>query len=358
MNLLDVDYEDDESKKKLKSCLLWYVQSLEKGKLKELDAEQVIVERLEKLEHIRRSWPNLVPPQLKERLVKEFKDVMSSTALTSFTCACCAQAQPIKDKHQKSHEEIGLDLLKGPVRHWASEEMALLPTPFSDGSLANKLVDENGIHTSNDGMLMLDLCTSYLQSLRRKVLPKHALANCLYVGPVPKELSDLTMVEESLIAHARAKSWIVKLQETENGQSLPMSQRALKGHTIIYLQEPGKLATLLPLPIEDALTFICVVFVGSTQVTPEWVKAKAKRLVVQREKVYMALKWLKANNPLYQNIEIVLENLNVLPVDNVLESDVLSCAYTCERADGGGNTTRENKRKAICPGRTWSGADE
>ena len=318
MNLLDVDYGDDESKKKLKSRLLRYVQSLEKGKLKESDAERVIVERLEKLEHIRRSWPNLVPPQLKERLVKEFKESTSSTALTSFTCACCARTQPIKEKHQRSHEEIGLDLLEGPASHWASEEMAPPPTPFSDGPLENKLVDENGVRTSNDGTVTLDLCTSCLRSLRRRVLPKHALANRLYVGPVPKELSDLTMVEESLIARARAKSWIVKLQETENGQSLPTSQRALKGHTIIYPQEPERLATLLPPPIEDALTFICVVFVGSTRVTPEWLKAKAKPLVVRREKVYMALKWLKANNPLYQNVEIALDNLNALPVDDIL----------------------------------------
>lgn len=85
----------------------------------------------------------------------------------------------------------------------------------------------------------------------------------MYLGPIPDELRDLTMVEECMIARARAKSWIVKLQEGESDLASPTSQRGLKGHTIIYPQQPDKLATVLPPTVDEALTFICVVFVGS-----------------------------------------------------------------------------------------------
>ena len=49
-----------------------------------------------------------------------------------------------------------------------------------------------------------------------------------------------------------------------------------------------------------------------------WLHAKAKPLVVHREKVYKALIWLKANNPLYEDIEINRENLHALPEEDVL----------------------------------------
>ena len=274
--------------------------------------------RLEKLEEMQKNWPKLVPPQLKERLVREFRSATSSKALTSFTCACCVRDQPIKERHQKFHSDVKLGILEGPTNHWMHKEMRPPPTPFSEGPLMNKLVDKNGVHIGNDETVTLDLCASCLRGLQRRVLPKHALANQLYVGPIPKELSELTMVEESLIVHARAKSWIVKLHETESGKTLPTAQRTLKGHTIIYPQEPEKLSTVLPPPVEDAVTFICVVFVGSTRVTSEWLRTEAKLLVVRHEKVYAALKWLKANNPLYRDVEIALKNLETYPVNNVL----------------------------------------
>jgi len=88
------------------------------------------------------------------------------------------------------------------------------------------------------------------------------------------------MVEEAMIARARAKSWIVRLQETEANTPSPTAQRALKGHTIIYPQDPDKLTAVLPPPIGETLTFICVIFVGSSKLTNEWLRDKAKPLVL------------------------------------------------------------------------------
>lgn len=270
--------KEGDSKKMMKYRLGLYVQSLEKGKLKEAEAERESMARAQRLEDIRKSWPTLVPPKMKEKLVRDFRKVTSSSTLASFTCACCACELMAKERHRRTHTEVKTDILTSPVAHWNDADVRMPPTPFCTGPLAGKLLDVNGVEAVNDENIYLDLCTSCLRSLQRNVMPKHALANRLYLGAVPEELKDLTMVEESLIARARAKSWIVKLQETEGGTALPTAQRGLKGHSIVYPQEPGKLAKVLPPPIDETLTFICVIFVGTSQLTKEWLRTKAKPL--------------------------------------------------------------------------------
>jgi hypothetical protein len=333
LDLHGISYDEDDSKKKLKQRLTWYVRSLEKGKFKETEAKREEDEHLQKLQEIRKNWPKLVPPQLKETLIKNFQNATSSVALASFTCACCARELPVRDRQRKSHTEVDINILSGPTHHLADKEMAAPPTPFSTGPLANILLDRNGVECVNEDKFYLNLCTICLRSLQRKCLPKHALANRLHLGPIPHELSELTMVEECLIARARAKSWIVKLQETEGGTSSPVTQRGLKGHTIIYPQQPGELATVLPPPMNEMLTFICIVFVGSSTLTKDWLRTKAKPLVVRREKVYNALLWLKEHNPLYKDVNLSIDNLQSLPEEDVLPYHVENLA-----ADGAQET--------------------
>jgi hypothetical protein len=61
-----------------------------------------------------------------------------------------------------------------------------------------------------------------------------------------------------------------------------------------------------------------VIFVGSSRLTNEWLREKAKPLVVRREHVRKALVWLKENNPLYKDLEISEQNLEALPLHDVL----------------------------------------
>lgn len=231
---------------------------------------------------------------------------------------CCARELLLKERQCKGHAEINMNILHAPSVHQTECNVSAPPTLFSAGLLENVLLSPDGMKSNHDGAYRLELCMLCLHSLQRNTIPKHALANRLYVGPVPDELSDLTMVEECMIAHARAKSWIVKLQETETDSTSPTAQCGLKGHTIIYPQQPDKLTTVLPPAVDESLTFICIIFVGNSMLTKEWLRAKAKLLVVHREKVYEALIWLKANNPLYEDIDINRENLHALPEEDIL----------------------------------------
>jgi len=76
-------------------------------------------------------------------------------------------------------------------------------------------------------------------------------------------------------------------------------QRGMKGHIIIYPQRPLQIARLLPPNMSDILTPICVLFVGSSPPSQDWLRDKAKSLTVRREKVQGALMWLQIEMDLF-----------------------------------------------------------
>ncbi|KAI1784412.1 hypothetical protein LXA43DRAFT_901726 [Ganoderma leucocontextum] len=102
------------------------------------------------------------------------------------------------------------------------------------------------------------------------------------------------------------------------GSRRPNAQRGFKGHIVIYPQRPGEVAQALPPGIADLLTPVCVIFVGSQAPTIDWLRKKAKPLIVCREKIRAALHWLKDHNVLYKDIRIDHNHLNTLPEDNIL----------------------------------------
>ena len=119
------------------------------------------------------------------------------------------------------------------------------------------------------------------------------------------------------------------MKEENSGLLVSNSQRGVKGHIIVYPQRPSTIATILPPPLEEVSTPICVIFVGSSPPTDEWLQKKAKPLAVRREKVQSALLWLKRHNPHYKDVLINESVLNSLPpeytlpvhVEHVLSSD-------------------------------------
>lgn len=119
-----------------------------------------------------------------------------------------------------------------------------------------------------------------------------------------------------MIALCRAKCCIVHLKANRMDHANPMAQCGLKGNLIVYPQCPSKIAKKLPPSIEEITLPICVLFVGSSPPTDEWICEKAKPLAVQVNKVQQALCWLKCHNHLYKDIKIdeaVLRELDANP---------------------------------------------
>ncbi|KAJ7018893.1 hypothetical protein C8F04DRAFT_877553, partial [Mycena alexandri] len=121
-----------------------------------------------------------------------------------------------------------------------------------------------------------------------------------------------------MIALCRAKCWIIQLREDASDASIPFAQRGVRGHIIVYPQRPSAIAQSLPPSLTDVTTPICVVFVGSRPPTAEWLKEKAKPLIVRKERVLNALNWLKTHNHLYRDVLINSTELDALPQEAVL----------------------------------------
>ncbi|KAF8157746.1 hypothetical protein K438DRAFT_1620612, partial [Mycena galopus ATCC 62051] len=119
--------------------------------------------------------------------------------------------------------------------------------PFDEGPLRDILIDRDGVSFPSDGGdPVLSLCSECQSSLRKGKLPPLSLANKTFLGPVPEELKDLTVIEEAMIARSRSKCWIIQLKEENQDLVLPNTQHGIKGHIIVYPQQPSALATILP----------------------------------------------------------------------------------------------------------------
>ncbi|KAF8240330.1 hypothetical protein L208DRAFT_1233559 [Tricholoma matsutake] len=141
-----------------------------------------------------------------------------------------------------------------------------------------------------------------------------------------------------MIALCCAKCWIVQLSEQDHNLSFPQNQRGIYGNIIIYPQSAQKIATMLPPSIEEITLPICIIFVGSSPPSAQWLHEKTKPLTVCGNKVQQALLWLKVHNPLYSHIDINYDVLDKLPENDILpfhinhvlpnnDSDVLTSRY-------------------------------
>ena len=95
---------------------------------------------------------------------------------------------------------------------------------FEDETLRDILLDPKGVHHSESNEVYLKLCSPCLSSLRSGKVPPLSLANHNFLGAVPDELKDLTVVEEAMIAHCRVKCWIIQLKEDNQDLTLPHAQ--------------------------------------------------------------------------------------------------------------------------------------
>lgn len=265
-------------------------------------------------------WPRVVEDQLKSRLVQLFKLATGTAALKESVCATCGEELRIKDELSRVPiTSFDHNLLKS---HDASDSFRkaiarsrFLTSPTKPGQwsacVGSMILDSRGLCMGREGAEMT-VCNECESHLRKGCQPRFAFANRNVIGDTPLPLQDLTPVEESMIARCRAKCMIVQLRETD--YILPNTQRGIKGHVIVFPQNPDSLATILPPSSSEVEQYLCVVFIGSRRPDDVWVNEKAKPLAVRREKVRQALMWLKENNTLYKEVIIDQDRIGALPV--------------------------------------------
>jgi hypothetical protein len=177
---------------------------------------------------------------------------------------------------------------------------------------------ERGLHNNLDktkrSLIHCDICVECWPSLLKEKIPKFSTANKVWLGDIPKQLQELTIPEQRLIAIYRHNSCIIKLQSSYHSAST--AQSSIKGNCISFPQDVVNIAASLPLELEDLCDSLKIIFVGSR--APERYQLK-HIFTVRRKKVSDALQWLQQNNPLYENVIINKSTVDKLPDDDVPE---------------------------------------
>jgi hypothetical protein len=315
-----IDHDADDSLKSLQKKLNVHIDFLKNIRPNEDRREQT-----------RTEWPQKTPQSLKDKIASLFHEDTCSEALKSFTCASCSEACLTSWRVSVDSRDISLTPLHRPDHQPSLKNpQTCVDDQWLDLSCSAPLLHDNvldpaalldprSIHRKEDNSgTLLSFCSDCHACILKSKTPPLALANHMFLGDIPAELHDLTIIEEAMIARCHAKSWVVQLQAKSDTTCLPNSQRGLKGHTIVYPQQPQGLAHILPPSVPDICTPICIIFVGSHKPSHEWLKTKAKPLIVCHERVRRALEWLQSHNPLYADIEIDYPTLQTFPEDDVL----------------------------------------
>ena len=149
-----------------------------------------------------------------------------------------------------------------------------------------------------------NVCNLCHTSLRNGKVPRFALANGLWLGPVPEILSSLHYFEKMLVARIRHSYCSVKIAS---------GMRKMRAHAISYQQPIPKVYNMLPPPKADIEEVIAIMFTGPSKPTPaDFLRTP---FLVRCNKVKLALEWLILNHSDYEDVIISQENLNEYPED-------------------------------------------
>ncbi|KAL1668374.1 hypothetical protein GGF50DRAFT_35151, partial [Schizophyllum commune] len=153
--------------------------------------------------------------------------------------------------------------------------------------------------------------------------PKYALANDLWIGPIPWVLQQLTIPEQLLLALVYPRVFVFKLRPKIGGvMNIESNQRAMRGNVSSYDLDANGIAgmiegDLLPRPLSILPDLVSVTFIGPGPLPKGWLYSTFK---IRRPVVRQAFSVSKAMNPKYfQGIELSEERLSLLPEDGVPE---------------------------------------
>ena len=230
------------------------------------------------------------PPsnRLMHKIISGFCDDTHPSKFEEAGCAVCSQLIIMPNLIKLIDVKCSLDPL---VRVGVTR----LPRKSADDpieEIQGPIIDTNCKHICRE-------CISYLE---KKVMPPTALANGLWVGEVPKELSNLTFVERLLVSRVRSNRCIVHV--LKGGWKM-------RANAIMFPAPIPKVCNILPPPIEELDEVIAFMFTGVAQPTLE--DTKRTPMLARRRYISAALEWLKINHSDYTDVQISQENLKLYP---------------------------------------------
>ena len=230
------------------------------------------------------------PPsnRLMHKIISGFCNDTHPSKIEEAGCAICGQLVILSNLIKLKDVKCSLDPL---VRVGVTR----LPRKSADDpieEIQGPIINKNCKHACQE-------CISYLE---KKKMPPTALANGLWVGEVPKQLSDLTFVERLLVSRVRSNRCIVHV--LKGGWKM-------RANAIMFPTPIPKVCNILPPPIQELDEVIAFMFTGVAQPTLE--DTKRTPMLARRRYISAALEWLKINHSDYSDVQISQENLKLYP---------------------------------------------
>jgi len=243
---------------------------------------------------------------------RQFYEATSSAALEHVVCAICARE---RGRRLDGVSNVNLEDIPSPSR--------LVPhKPHPDHTLFDGMLLASEGVIRQEGKSIANICRERLGDLKKNstLPPKFSLANNLWIGAVPTELSTLTFLEQLLISHLYPRVYVFKLFPKSGGGSTAGLQRGMRGNVSTYELNVDAMAAmvegkLMPRPPAVLSSLIAITYIGAGRIPKNWIHSTFR---VHRHHVSRALDWLKVNNPKYYGeVTISQRQLDQLPEDDV-----------------------------------------
>ncbi|ETL31819.1 hypothetical protein L916_15460, partial [Phytophthora nicotianae] len=217
-------------------------------------------------------------------------------------CACVVCDRLGLRQESRRVEDVDVTYLKKMKRSLYVEtanlpntlvEQYRCPSCLSD--LSGLMVSPRGINTYTDdnnySRAWLSVCRECDRSIQRGRLPKFAIANGFFMGRLPHKHRDLTVPERLMTQLTN----VVAMTRVMRGGH----HRCIRSHCIAFDCTPGPPVTLLPLPLEDVVSYR-VVLVG--HFTAAQLEQVHKMHRIRNGAVQDLFAFYKINNHLYAEI--------------------------------------------------------
>ena len=243
-----------------------------------------------------------------------FYKATSNEALLLHTCPVCAREKLARDGQRTSilsDESI----------------VEVLLTTVGNDRVDERMVILRELLEIDEGAVSCWMCMDCVRALERHTMPKLALANNLWIGDIPQELTGLTIPEQLLIARHYPRCYIFKLfpRDIDTHVSLDQLHTAMAGNATLFELNTQEVVKMLkgqqmPSPVETLASVIAITFIGSKKLPMDWLK---KTFRVRRVVVFEALLWLQRHNLIYGDVIIDKARLEDLP-ENDIPDELLS----------------------------------
>ena len=236
---------------------------------------------------------NFPPPpvdnNLSQKIITEFCASSSPSELDESGCAVCGRLYPLKQLTRLKAIKNLLSVLDTPGVTRIERLTSVQPIREFKGPVLDYKCNQ--------------VCDDCRQQLRKGKVPRYALANGLWLGSVPQELSCLSFVERLLIARVRINSCFVCVASS--------GLRKMASHVIAFETPMPNIYQCLPPPMEDLDEVLAVLFTGPCKPTEK--EYQRTPLLVRRKQVACALEWLKLNHTDYVDLDIAYDELARYP---------------------------------------------